>query len=104
MISMAFVLGIIATYLTAVAGARGHGSRKLWALCIVLGLLIAAGAEIIGRAYLGPNTELGFMSGGTALANALVLVFRLGAGFAIGSLLAVLLFRRKPTVEPVALK
>ena len=104
MIIVTAMLGIAVTYLTAVAGARGHGSRRLWIACIFFGLTVAVAAEMIGQAYLGHDTQLAFMSGGGVLANVLIFVFRVAIGFSIGSILAVFLCRKKPSIESVGLK
>ena len=104
MIQVTFVLSLIATYLTAVAGANGRGSRKLWIACIFLGLLIALGAVSIGKAQFGIDIDKAIFAGDGAITNIEVFIVRVAFGFSFGSFLAVLLFRKKPAVESLGLK
>jgi len=104
MILVTGVLGIIATYLTAVVGARGHGSRRLWIMCIFLGILVTSAAVMTAGAQFGPDAQNVLFFGGGTFANILVLVSRVAFGFSIGSLLAALLCRKNPVVEPFGLK
>lgn len=98
----AMVLGLIATYLPAVAGARGRGSRGLWIGCIFIGLFVVFAGIWIGNALYGANAQNVLMSSHGV--NVLALTIRTACGFSLGSFLASLLIRKKQPVNQLGLR
>ena len=94
------VLGILACYFPAVAGARGRGSRKLWIRLILVGLFVAAASVMLGRHLLGAFEPVLFSQAeGESFArrmtvNLLAAIVRVSASFCFGSILAALLYRK----------
>jgi hypothetical protein len=96
------VLGLVATYLTAVAGARGCGSRKLWIGGIFVGLLVCFAGMMLGNALSGTDVQGALLSGHGAAVWTLIV--RVGFGFSLGSLLALLLYRNKQPDNQLGLR
>jgi hypothetical protein len=91
------VLGLVACYFPAVAGARGRGSRKLWIGFFFVGLCIAFGAiKLLGTSSL-------WTANPDAFSTLYEIILRIAIGFAFGSFLAALLCRKKQSVESVNL-
>ncbi len=103
MILINLALSLIATYLPAVAGARGRGSRRIWIVCLFLGLLVASVSIMIADAY-GTDIQNELFRGGGILIGFVGMVIRASISFSIGSLLAVLLFRKAANPEPLCLR
>jgi hypothetical protein len=87
------VITLVACYFPAVAGARGRGSRKLWIGLFCVGLCIALGAIALGGAQSIwiPNPD--------AVSILYEIIIRTAIGFTFGSFLAVLLYRKKPSIK-----
>jgi hypothetical protein len=92
------VLSLLACYFPAVAGARGRGSRKLWIGFVFVGLFIALGTIKLG------GTSSFWISSPNAVSMLYETIIRMAIGFAFGSFLAVLLCRKKQSIEDLSLK
>jgi hypothetical protein len=88
------VLGLVACYFPAVAGARGRGSRKLWVGFIFVGLCITLGAIKLG------GTSSFWASSPNAVSTFYAIIIRMAIGFAFGSFLAALLYRKRQGASP----
>ena len=88
------VLGLLACYVPAVAGAHGRGSRKLWVGSILVGLCIALGAIELG------GTSSFWISSPNAVSTLYEIIIRMAIGFAFGSFLAALLYRKRQAGSP----
>jgi hypothetical protein len=84
------MLGLVACYFPAVASARGRGSRKLWVGFIFIGLCIAFGAIKLG------GTSTFWISSPNAVSTLYEIIIRMAIGFAFGSFLAALFYRKRP--------
>ncbi len=85
-----FVLGLLACYIPAVAGAHGRGSRKIWISSICVGLCLAISAvNLVG-------TSSFWRSSTDAISMLCEILIRMAIGFTFGSFLAALLYRKQP--------
>ena len=89
---------LLACYFPAVAGARGHESRKLWIGSIFVGLFISLGTIWLVKALNVPISSYG--TTGTFFD----IIIRTALAFAFGSFLATLLFKKKQSIEDLSLK
>ena len=93
---------LLATYLPAVAGARGRGSRGLWIGCIFIGLFIGIGGMMIAKDLFWYKPQDAFAWGGVKILIFQFLI-RAAIGFGLGSFLASLLFRKRQPDEQLRL-
>ena len=100
------VLGLLACYFPAVAGARGRGSRKLWIGLIFVGLFVGVASMMLGHHLVGTFDPTLFSgSRGEPFArqmtvNLLALIARVSISFCLGSFLAALLYRKRQADSP----
>jgi hypothetical protein len=83
---------LVACYFPAVAGARGRGQKSMDFVCFV-GLFIALGTLMLGKALNVPILILSTDAGSAGLIL-IEIIIRMAIGFAFGSFLAVLLFKK----------
>lgn len=101
------VLGLLACYFPAVAGARGRGSRKLWIGLIFLGLFVGVTFMMLGHHLVRTFDPVVLSSGykGESFArqmtvNLLAVIVRISISFCIGSFLATLLYGKRQAGSP----
>lgn len=100
------VLGLLACYFPAVAGARGRGSRKLWIGLIFVGLFVGVASMMLGHRLVGTFDPVLFSgSRGESFAlqmtvDLLALIVRVSILFCFGSFLAALLYRKRQADSP----
>lgn len=103
------VIGLLACYFPAVAGARGRGSRKLWIGMIVVGLFVGVASMMLGHHLVGTFDPVLFsQSKGESFArqmtvNLLAMIVRVSISFCFGSFLAALLYRKRQATRQVLL-
>jgi heme/copper-type cytochrome/quinol oxidase subunit 1 len=100
------VIGLLACYFPAVAGARGRGTRKLWIGLIFVGLFVGVASMMLGHHLVGAFDPVLFsQSKGESFAhqmtvNLLAMIVRVSTTFCFGSFLAALLYRKRQADSP----
>ena len=100
------VIGLLACYIPAVAGARGRGSRKSWIVLIFVGLSVGVASMMLGHHLARTFDPVLFsQSKGESFArqmtvNLLAMIVRVSVSFCFGSFLAVLLNRKRQAHSP----
>ncbi len=104
---LGLVLSLLACYFPAVAGAHGHGSRKLWIGLISVGLFVGVAFMMLGHHLVRTFDPVVLSSGykGESFAiqmtvNFLAVIVRASLSFSFGSFLATLLYRKRHAGPP----
>lgn len=103
------VLGLLACYIPAVAGAHGRGSRKLWIGLILVSLLVGSASMMLGNHLLGTFEPLLILESKNEpfarqmTVYLLALTMRVSLSFCLGSFLAALLYKKRQAGSPSVL-
>jgi heme/copper-type cytochrome/quinol oxidase subunit 1 len=95
------LIGLLACYFPAIAGARGRGSRKSWIGLFFVGLFVGIAAMILGHHLVGTFDPVLFSQfKGESFArqmtvNLLAMIVRVSIAFCFGSFLAALLYGKR---------
>jgi hypothetical protein len=100
------LVALAAVYLPPVIAAQGRGSRKTWIALMLAGLFGEVASVMLAGYLVGPIAPV-LLSGPVRVSLArpltfdlLALIIRVSLGFCLGSLLAVVLYRKRKAVSP----